>query len=42
LNPNPQGLEKRSKNSWHAIYDGKDFIVKMGNLVRNSKTTFLE
>jgi hypothetical protein len=27
-------LNKGSKESWHAIYDGKDLMVKMGKLVQ--------
>jgi hypothetical protein len=27
-------LNKRSKESWHAIYGGKGLIVKMGKLVQ--------
>jgi hypothetical protein len=40
LNPNPQGLEKESKESWHAIYEGKHLMVKMGKLVQKFKKCF--
>jgi hypothetical protein len=47
--PQPLNLEsksprfwkkKRSKESWHAIYDGKDLMVKMGKLVQKFKNRF--
>jgi hypothetical protein len=33
-------LNKGSKESWHAIYDGKDLMVKMGKLVQKFKNRF--
>jgi hypothetical protein len=30
-------FNKGSKESWHAIYDSKDLMVKMGKLVREFK-----
>jgi hypothetical protein len=30
-------LNKGSKESWHAIYDDKDLMVKMGKLVQKSE-----
>jgi hypothetical protein len=46
--PQPPSLEpksprfgkKRSKESWHAIYDGKDLMVKMGKLVQKFENRF--
>jgi hypothetical protein len=31
-------LNKGYKESWHAIYDGKDLMVKMGKLVLSEKS----
>jgi hypothetical protein len=33
-------LNKGFKESWHAIYDGKDLMVKMGKLVQKSENRF--
>jgi hypothetical protein len=33
-------LNKGSKESWHAIYDGKDLMVKMGKLVQKFENRF--
>jgi hypothetical protein len=37
LDPNPQGLNKGSEESWH---DGKDLMVKMGKSVQIFKNLF--
>jgi hypothetical protein len=31
---------KNPKESWHALYDGKDLMIKMGKLVQKSKKCF--
>jgi hypothetical protein len=33
-------LNKGSKESWHAIYDGKDLMVKMDKLVQKIENRF--
>jgi hypothetical protein len=33
-------LNKGSKELWHAIYDGKDLMVKLGKLVQKFKNHF--
>jgi hypothetical protein len=41
LNPNPEWFGKKgSKESWHAIYDGKNLMVKMGKLVQKFENCF--
>jgi hypothetical protein len=35
-------LNKGSKESWHAIYDGKDLMVKMGKLVQKFENCFFQ
>jgi hypothetical protein len=36
----PRFWKKGSKESWHAIYDGKDLMVKMGKLVQKFENRF--
>jgi hypothetical protein len=40
LNPNPKVWNKGSKESWHAIYDAKYLMVKMGKLVQKFENLF--
>jgi hypothetical protein len=35
-------LNKESKESWHAIYDGKDLMAKIGKLIQKFKNRFFE
>jgi hypothetical protein len=35
-------LNKGYKESWHAIYDGKDLMVKMVKLVQKFKNCFVQ
>jgi hypothetical protein len=40
LNPNPKIWNKGSKELWHAIYAGKDLMVKMGKLDQKFENRF--